>query len=47
MLLFCSIEGAGDLFTASVDPIEKAKETAEKLKITFPTAYGLNAERVS
>ncbi len=35
------------LFAASADPIEKAKETAEKLKITFPIAYGLNAERVS
>ena len=35
------------LFAASADPIEKAKETAEKLKITYPLAYGLNAEEVS
>jgi peroxiredoxin len=30
-----------------VDPIEKVKETAEKLKITFPLAYGLDAVAVS
>jgi peroxiredoxin len=35
------------VIAASVDPMEKAKETAEKLKITYPLAYGLNAEAVS
>lgn len=27
--------------------MEKVRETAEKLKITFPLAYGLNGEEVS
>jgi len=35
------------VIAGSVDPMEKAKETAEKLKITYPLAYGLNAEKVS
>jgi hypothetical protein len=29
----------------SVDPREKAKETVEKLKLTFPVAYGLEVPR--
>ena len=35
------------LIAGSVDPIEKAKETAEKLKVTFPVGYGLDPEKVS
>jgi peroxiredoxin len=39
-----------DLIALSVDPIEKAKETVEKLQLTFPVAYGLevpvDAEKV-
>jgi peroxiredoxin len=35
------------VIAASVDPIEKAKETAEKAKLTFPVGYGLDAEKVS
>jgi peroxiredoxin len=35
------------LIAASVDPIEKAKETAEKVKLTFPVGYGLDPEKVS
>jgi peroxiredoxin len=35
------------LIAASVDPMEKAKETAEKVKITFPVGYGLDPEKVS
>ena len=35
------------MIAASVDPMEKAKETAEKLNITYPLAYGLNGEKVS
>jgi peroxiredoxin len=31
----------------SVDPIDKAKEMAEKLGITFPIGYGLNPEEVA
>ena len=29
----------------SVDPLEKARETAEKLQLTFPVAYGLEVPR--
>jgi peroxiredoxin len=32
---------------ASADPIEKARETIDKLGITFPVGYGLIAEEVS
>jgi peroxiredoxin len=35
------------VIAGSVDPIEKAKETADKVKITFPVAYGLDPEKVS
>ena len=35
------------MIAASVDPLEKAKETAEKVKVTFPVGYGLDAEKVS
>ncbi len=35
------------VIAGSVDPIEKAKETAEKVKVTFPVAYGLDTEKVS
>jgi hypothetical protein len=30
-----------------VDPIEKAKETVEKLGVTYPVAYGLDVEAIS
>jgi alkyl hydroperoxide reductase subunit AhpC len=36
-----------EIVAASVDPIEKAKETVEKVGITFPVDYGLIAEEVS
>ena len=32
---------------ASVDPEEKAKETVEKLGISFPVAFGMDAEEIS
>jgi peroxiredoxin len=35
------------VIAGSVDPIEKAKETAQKAKVTFPVGYGLDPERVS
>jgi peroxiredoxin len=35
------------VIAGSADPIEKAKETAEKAKLSFPLAYGLDAETVS
>ena len=35
------------VIAASVDPIEKAKEMADKSKVTYPVAYGLDAEKVS
>lgn len=35
------------MIAASVDPEEKAQELADKLGITFPVAYGLNAEEIS
>ncbi len=35
------------VIAGSVDPIEKAKETAEKAKVTFPVGYGLDPEKVS
>jgi peroxiredoxin len=30
-----------DLVALSVDPLDRAKETVEKLRLTFPVAYGL------
>lgn len=35
------------VIAGSADPIEKAKETVEKLGITFPVAYGLDLEEIS
>ena len=35
------------MIAGSVDPLEKAKETAEKAKVTFPVGYSLNPEKVS
>ncbi len=38
------------MLALSVDPLEKAKETVQELKLTFPVAYGLelpgDAEKV-
>lgn len=34
-----------DILALSVDPLDKAKETVEKLQLTFPVAYGLEAPR--
>ena len=31
----------------SVDPVEKARETVEKLGLTYPVWYGMDAEEVS
>ena len=30
-----------------MDPVEKARETVEKNGVTYPVAYGMNAEDVS
>jgi len=35
------------VIAGSVDPIDKAKEVVEKNKITYPVAYGMNAQQVS
>jgi len=35
------------IIAGSVDPIEKAKGTVEKNGVTYPVAYGMNAEQVS
>lgn len=35
------------IVAGSVDPLEKAKETVEKLGITFTVVYGMDAEEVS
>jgi len=35
------------LIAGSVDPVEKARETVEKNGVTYPVAYGMNAEDVS
>ena len=35
------------IIAGSVDPAEKASETVEKNGITFPIAYGMNAEETS
>jgi peroxiredoxin len=34
-----------DVVALSVDPLEKAKETVEKLQLTFPVGYGLDVPR--
>jgi peroxiredoxin len=34
-----------DIVALSVDPLEKAKETVDKLQLTFPVAYGLEVPR--
>jgi len=34
-----------DIVAFSVDPLDKAKETVEKLQLTFPVAYGLEVPR--
>ena len=34
-----------DVLALSVDPLDKAKETVEKLRLTFPVGYGLEAPR--
>lgn len=34
-----------DIVALSVDSLDKAKETVEKLQITFPVAYGLEVPR--
>jgi len=35
------------LFAGSVDPIDKAKETVDKVGVAYPVAYGMHAEEVS
>ncbi len=35
------------LIAGSVDPLDRAQETADKLGITFPVAFGMDAEEVS
>jgi peroxiredoxin len=35
------------VIAGSVDPIEKARETVEKMGITYPVAYGLDMEAIS
>jgi peroxiredoxin len=34
-----------DVLALSVDPFDKAKETVEKLQLTFPVGYGLEVPR--
>lgn len=34
-----------DVMALSVDPLDKAKETVEKLQLTFPVGYGLEVPR--
>jgi peroxiredoxin len=34
-----------DVVALSVDPLDKARETVEKLQLTFPVAYGLEVPR--
>jgi peroxiredoxin len=34
-----------DVVALSVDPLDKAKETVDKLRLTFPVAYGLDVPR--
>jgi peroxiredoxin len=35
------------LIAGSVDPVDKARETAEKSGITYPVAYGMDVEEIS
>ena len=35
------------IIAGSVDPIEKARETVDKLGVTYPVAYGLDVEAIS
>ncbi len=35
------------IIAGSVDPIDKTKELVEKLGVTYPAAYGINAEEAS
>jgi len=35
------------IVAGSVDPAEKAKETVEKAGITYPVAFGMDAEEIS
>lgn len=35
------------VIAASVDPLDKAAETVQALKLKFPVGYGLNAKEVS
>lgn len=35
------------VIAASVDPLEKAREFAEKIGVTYGVGYGLNAEEIS
>jgi peroxiredoxin len=34
-----------DVVALSVDPLDKARETVDKLQLTFPVAYGLEVPR--
>ena len=34
-----------DIVALAVDPIDRAKETVQKLQLTFPVAYGLEVPR--
>jgi peroxiredoxin len=34
-----------DVVALSVDPLDKAKETVDKLQLTFPVAFGLEVPR--
>ena len=34
-----------DIVALSVDPLDRARETVEKLQLTFPVAYGLEVPR--
>jgi hypothetical protein len=34
-----------EVVALSVDPLDKAKETVDKLRLTFPVAYGLEVPR--
>jgi alkyl hydroperoxide reductase subunit AhpC len=36
-----------EFVAASVDPVDKAKELIDKLGITYPVGYGLDAEEIS
>jgi peroxiredoxin len=35
------------IIAVSVDPLDKTKELIEKLGVTYPVAYGINAEEAS